>query len=84
MPPIYPSRDIRGELVFLGTGTSVGVPMIGCGCATCQSTNPRNQRLRCGLAIGLPEGNLLVDTPTDLRSQLLRERLGIIHAVLFT
>ncbi|HEX7446924.1 MAG TPA: MBL fold metallo-hydrolase [Pirellulales bacterium] len=84
MPPTFPSCDIRGELVFLGTGTSVGVPMVGCGCATCQSTNPRNQRLRCGLAIGLPEGNLLVDTPTDLRSQLLRERLGVIHAVLFT
>ncbi|MGH7194702.1 MAG: MBL fold metallo-hydrolase, partial [Candidatus Saccharimonadales bacterium] len=59
-------------------------PMIGCGCATCQSTNPRNQRLRCGLALGLPEGNLLIDTPTDLRSQLLRERPGLIHAVLFT
>ncbi len=78
------SRDIRGQLVFLGTGTSVGVPAIGCGCFTCTSTDPRNQRLRCGLALGLPQGNLLIDTPPDLRSQLLREKIGLVHAVLYT
>lgn len=78
------TTNIRGQLVFLGTGTSVGVPMLGCDCATCQSGDPRDKRLRCGLVLGLPEGNLLVDTPTDLRTQLLRERLGIVHAVLFT
>ena len=76
--------DIRGQLVFLGTGTSVGVPVPGCDCRVCQSNDPRNNRLRCGLALGLPEGNLLVDTPTDLRTQLLRERIGIIHSVLYT
>ena len=48
--------------------------MIGCGCDTCQSTDPRNKRTRCGLVLGLPEGVLLVDTPTDLRSQLLRKK----------
>lgn len=73
-----------GQLVFLGTGTSVGVPAIGCGCAVCTSPNPRNQRTRCAVALGLPGGNLLIDTPPDLRSQLLRERIGIIHAVLYT
>jgi phosphoribosyl 1,2-cyclic phosphate phosphodiesterase len=71
-------------MVFLGTGTSVGVPVIGCGCETCRSHNPKNNRTRCGLVLGLPEGNLLVDTPTDLRTQLIREDIGIIHAVLFT
>jgi len=71
-------------MVFLGTGTSVGVPVIGCGCDTCRSHNPKNNRTRCGLVLGLPEGNLLVDTPTDLRTQLLREDIGLIHAVLFT
>jgi phosphoribosyl 1,2-cyclic phosphate phosphodiesterase len=71
-------------MVFLGTGTSVGVPAIGCGCPVCTSENPRNHRTRCGLALGLPNGNLLVDTPPDLRQQLLRERLGIVHAVLYT
>ncbi len=83
-PPQPVSDDIQGQLVFLGTGTSVGVPVIGCGCATCTSTNPRNQRFRCGLALGLPQGNLLVDTTPDLRMQLLRARLGLIHAVLYT
>ena len=78
------SRDIKGQLVFLGTGTSVGVPAIGCGCDTCTSSDPRNRRTRCGLALGLPLGNLLIDTPTDLRAQLLREQIGIAHAVLYT
>lgn len=78
------TTDIRGQLVFLGTGTSVGVPMIGCGCQVCASSNTKNQRTRCGLAIGLPEGNLLIDTTPDLRQQLLRERIGVAHAVAFT
>ena len=76
--------DISGQLVFLGTGTSVGVPVIGCGCATCRSADPRNKRTRCGLALGLPGGVLLVDTPTDLRTQLLREGIGLVNAVLYT
>jgi phosphoribosyl 1,2-cyclic phosphate phosphodiesterase len=71
-------------MVFLGTGTSVGVPAIGCGCPVCTSDNPRNHRTRCGLAVGLPGGNLLVDTPPDLRQQLLREQIGLVHAVLYT
>jgi phosphoribosyl 1,2-cyclic phosphate phosphodiesterase len=78
------SSDVGGQMLFLGTGTSIGVPVIGCGCDTCASTNPRNNRTRCGLVLGLPGGNLLVDTPTDLRSQLLREKIGIVHATLFT
>ncbi|MCH2115451.1 MAG: MBL fold metallo-hydrolase [Pirellulales bacterium] len=71
-------------MIFLGTGTSVGVPAIGCDCDVCTSDNPRNRRTRCGLAIGLPQGNLLIDTPPDLREQLLREKLGMVHAVLYT
>ncbi len=69
---------------FLGTGTSVGVPMIGCSCAVCRSDNPRNQRYRCAVLIGLPQGNLLIDTPPELRLQLLREKVSLVHAVLFT
>lgn len=80
----YTSSNIRGELVLLGTGTSVGVPTIGCNCDVCQSGHPRNQRTRCSVVLGLPEGNLLIDTSPDLRTQLLREKIGIIHAVLFT
>jgi phosphoribosyl 1,2-cyclic phosphate phosphodiesterase len=78
------SRDISGRLVILGSGTSVGVPAIGCGCPVCTSANPKNNRTRCGLVLGLPGGNLLVDTPPDLRHQLLRERIGVVHAVLYT
>jgi phosphoribosyl 1,2-cyclic phosphate phosphodiesterase len=69
---------------FLGTGTSVGVPMIGCECAVCRSTNPRNHRYRCAVLITLPQGNLLIDTPPELRLQLLRERVALVHATLLT
>jgi phosphoribosyl 1,2-cyclic phosphate phosphodiesterase len=69
---------------FLGTGTSVGVPMVGCDCTVCQSSDPRNSRYRCAVLIGTPQGNLLIDTPPELRLQLLRERVKLVHAVLFT
>jgi len=75
---------LPGHMILLGTGTSVGVPTIGCGCRVCASSNPRNQRTRCAAVLGLPEGNLLIDTPPDLRFQMLREGLGVVHAVLFT
>ena len=78
------TSDIRGQLILLGTGTSVGVPAIGCGCEVCTSQDPHNQRTRCSLLLGFPEGNLLVDTPPDLRFQLLREGVGVVHAVLYT
>lgn len=70
--------------MLLGTGTSVGVPSLGCGCPVCRSDNPKDKRTRCGAVLGFPEGNLLIDTPTDLRTQLLRERIGVVHAVLYT
>jgi phosphoribosyl 1,2-cyclic phosphate phosphodiesterase len=69
---------------FLGTGTSVGVPMIGCHCTTCLSNDPRNQRYRCAVLITTSQGNLLIDTPPELRLQLLREHIEAVHAVLFT
>lgn len=84
MPKRPVSIDFRGELIFLGTGTSVGVPAIGCGCDVCTSDDPRNSRTRCAVVLGLPDGNLLIDTPPDLRQQLIREGIGIVHAVLFT
>lgn len=78
------TTDMHGEMVLLGTGTSVGVPSIGCGCEVCRSEDPRNKRTRCSAVLGLPEGNLLIDTPPDLRTQLLREGIGVVHAVVFT
>jgi phosphoribosyl 1,2-cyclic phosphate phosphodiesterase len=80
----FATTDIRGQMILLGTGTSVGVPMIGCGCQVCTSDNPRNKRTRCSAVVGLPGGNLLIDTSPDVREQLLRERIGIVHAVLYT
>lgn len=78
------NSDISGQMVLLGTGTSVGVPMIGCGCDVCRSTNPKNRRTRCSAILGLPGGNLLIDTSPDLRQQLLREDVGLVHAVVYT
>lgn len=72
------------HLVLLGTGTSVGVPMIGCHCDVCTSDDPRNHRTRCGVAVQAHEGVFLIDTPPELRLQLLRERVDIVHAALFT
>src|SRR6516164_6110042 len=69
---------------FLGTGTSVGIPMLGCQCAVCSSTDPRNHRFRCSALVRAPEGNILIDTSPELRLQLLREKVGMIHAVLYT
>jgi len=77
-------RSLAGQLVFLGTGTSVGVPIVGCGCATCTSTDPRNDRTRTSVVLGLPEGTLLIDTTPDLRRQLLRERIGSVQVILYT
>ena len=78
------TTDITGKLILLGTGTSVGVPAIGCRCEVCQSDDPKNKRTRASAILGLPEGNLLIDTSPDLRSQLLREKIGIVHSVIYT
>ncbi len=78
------TTDITGKMILLGTGTSVGVPAIGCRCPVCQSKDPRNNRTRASAILGLPDGNLLIDTSPDLRLQLLREKIGIAHAVIFT
>src|SRR3954468_2403024 len=69
---------------FLGTGTSVGVPMIGCDCATCTSPDPRNERYRCGVLLTVPRGRILIDAPPELRLQLLRAKVPYVHAVLLT
>lgn len=73
-----------GEMILLGTGTSVGVPSLGCSCSVCTGGDPKNHRTRCSAILGLPEGNLLLDTSPDMRQQLLREGIGIVHAVAYT
>jgi len=72
------------ELTFLGTGTSVGVPVIGCGCPVCTSDDPRNHRTRSSIHLRAGGVELLVDSGPDLREQALRERLQRLDAVLYT
>src|SRR5215471_12880719 len=72
------------RLVFLGSGTSNGVPVIGCDCAVCTSADPRNQRTRPSVLLQLPGGNLLIDTTPEMRLQLLREKVRYVHAIAFT
>jgi len=74
----------RRELILLGTGTSVGVPVIGCDCAVCTSPDPRNQRTRAGAFVPAPRGNFVIDTPPELRLQLVREKVTLVHAAVFT
>jgi phosphoribosyl 1,2-cyclic phosphate phosphodiesterase len=72
------------RLVFLGTGTSYGVPQIGCRCRTCASTDPRDRRTRTAALIESGGGRLLIDTPPELRLQLVAAGVDRVDAVLYT
>lgn len=81
------------ELIFLGTGTSSGVPMIGCDCEVCHSDDPRDKRTRPSVLIRYPNPassddaplrHILIDTTPDLREQALRQNLHRMDAVIFT
>ena len=73
------------KVLFLGTGTSHGVPMIGCECAVCRSSDPRDSRLRPSIYLECDDGlRVLVDTTPDLRQQALRHNLNRVDAVLYT
>jgi phosphoribosyl 1,2-cyclic phosphate phosphodiesterase len=72
------------RVTFLGTGTSHGVPMIGCACATCCSSDPRDTRLRPAVYLETWDARLLVDAGPDLRAQALRHSIKTIDAILFT
>lgn len=72
------------ELTFLGTGTSVGIPMIGCHCPVCSSANPRNARRRTSLYVKTESVAFVIDTPPDFRQQMLDFRIERLDAVVFT
>lgn len=72
------------EIIVLGSGTSHGVPMIGCRCAVCRSDNPKNRRTRPSVVVRTGAGAILVDTTPELRMQSLAVGLDWIDAVLFT
>lgn len=72
------------KITFLGTGTSSGVPMIGCDCAVCTSTDKRDNRLRSSILVQSATTSLVVDTGPDFRQQMLREKVKHLDAVVFT
>jgi phosphoribosyl 1,2-cyclic phosphate phosphodiesterase len=72
------------RVTMLGSGTSTGIPVIGCPCRVCTSDNPKNKRWRPGLKLETEAGIVLVDTPTDLRAQALRFGLPRVDAIVFT
>src|SRR5690349_21157199 len=73
------------RLLFLGTGTSFGVPMLGCGCEVCRSSDPRDKRTRVGALVETDGGAvILIDTPPELRLQLIAAGIDRVDAVLYT
>ena len=73
------------KFTFLGTGTSQGVPIIGCHCAACASLDAKDKRLRTSAMVTLPNGkNIVIDAGPDFRQQMLREKVEDVAAILFT
>lgn len=72
------------KITFLGTGTSSGVPMIGCDCCVCKSLNPKDNRLRSSILIQSNTTNVVIDTTPDFRYQMLRSHTKSLDAVVFT
>jgi len=79
---------MQAEIVILGSGTSMGVPTLGCHCPVCTSTDPRNVRSRPSIAIQWPDSStdqtVLIDTGPDFRQQALREKIRHVDAVFYT
>lgn len=72
------------KVTFLGTGTSQGVPVIGCACEVCMSLDYRDKRLRSSIHVQIQNQSIIVDTGPDFRQQMLREHITHVDAVLFT
>lgn len=84
--PLHPlASPLRAvKLRFLGTGTSFGIPVIGCPCETCRSDDPKDRRTRHAAVLEEGERRILIDTPPELRLQLLSAGIGDLDAVWFT
>ncbi|AFL85883.1 metal-dependent hydrolase, beta-lactamase superfamily I [Belliella baltica DSM 15883] len=72
------------KVTFLGTGTSQGVPVIGCDCVVCSSLDFRDKRLRSSIHLEIEGKSLVIDTGPDFRMQMLREKINHVDAVIFT
>lgn len=75
---------MKAEIVILGSGTSMGVPTLGCSCAVCTSSDPRDTRSRPSIAVQWQTHTVIIDTGQDFRQQALREHIADIDAVLYT
>jgi phosphoribosyl 1,2-cyclic phosphate phosphodiesterase len=75
---------MRATLTVLGSGTSMGVPTIGCDCSVCHSSDPRDRRTRPSVLISYSGRNVLIDTTPDFREQAIRENITHLDAVLYT
>lgn len=75
---------MQAEIVILGSGTSMGVPTLGCTCAVCTSADPRNRRLRPSIAVVWKDHCVIIDTGPDFRGQALREGIRQVDAVFYT
>jgi phosphoribosyl 1,2-cyclic phosphate phosphodiesterase len=72
------------KITLLGTGTSQGIPIIGCNCKTCKSNNPKDKRLRTSAYIEVNNLKILIDTSIDFRQQMLTNNITDLNAILFT
>jgi phosphoribosyl 1,2-cyclic phosphate phosphodiesterase len=72
------------KITFLGTGTSSGVPMIGCDCEVCSSSDRRDKRFRSSILVESAQTRLVIDTTPDFRCQMLRNKVKMLDAVVFT
>jgi len=72
------------KIIILGSGTSTGIPMVGCHCQVCDSSDAHDKRTRASILVECSDGRILVDTSTDLRIQMLRHAIPQVDAVLLT
>ncbi len=72
------------RVTFLGTGTSQGIPFIGCDCSVCTSADKRDNRLRCAIWVETPEASIVIDSGPDFRQQMLRANVRKLDAIVFT
>ncbi|MDQ7947883.1 MAG: MBL fold metallo-hydrolase [Pedobacter sp.] len=72
------------KITFLGTGTSQGIPIIGCKCAVCQSADPRNKRLRVSVLVETRDKTIVIDSGPDFRYQMLRAKVDDLDAIIYT
>jgi phosphoribosyl 1,2-cyclic phosphate phosphodiesterase len=78
------AQIIKLKVTFLGTGTSQGIPVIGCDCPVCQSNDPRDKRLRTSVFLEIDKKHIIIDTGPDFRQQMLRKQVKYLDAVLIT